>query len=92
LSLPEKAPLVVVDRVTDWVAALSRLWSDDTARERLGSAARNWVIERHSWDHAAELAVAGLDRSTDRWPSRSDRQLAPRERSARVRTGFPAWL
>ena len=44
----------------DWAAALTKLWADDAGRRSLGSAARQWVLEHHTWASAARVAEAGL--------------------------------
>jgi glycosyltransferase involved in cell wall biosynthesis len=53
-------PLVTARTVTDWVTAVTRLWSDAGGRQRLGQEARRWVSERHTWRSAAQTALDGL--------------------------------
>lgn len=54
-------PLVQVKRPREWVAALLALWRDAGLRDRLGRAARSWVVEKHTWDAAARNVLAGLN-------------------------------
>lgn len=35
---------------TQWIAALGDLWDHEGDRRRLGAAARDYVVDRHSWD------------------------------------------
>jgi sugar transferase (PEP-CTERM/EpsH1 system associated) len=44
-----------------WVAGILRLWDDADERRRLGAAARNYVIERHSWDRCLAPLGAWLE-------------------------------
>lgn len=92
LVLPEESPLVVADRAADWVHALSRLWSDEPARASLGRAARSWVTQMHSWEHAADSAAAGIEQRSDRWQAEHPVNRASSHRKTQVRAGFPAWL
>jgi glycosyltransferase involved in cell wall biosynthesis len=56
-------PVVSVRRPQHWVDAMTRLWSDRSSRAQLGSGARAWVGNHHTWAAAAETAVAGLSAS-----------------------------
>jgi glycosyltransferase involved in cell wall biosynthesis len=56
-------PLVTARTVADWVGAVTRLWSDEGGRRRLGDQARRWVIEHHTWRAAAQTALRGLEAS-----------------------------
>jgi len=47
-----------------WEKALLDLWEDSGRRQRLGAAAREWVLEHHTWEAAAAKAAEGLSRST----------------------------
>ena len=49
-----------------WGKALGELWTSAEARESLGRAARQWVIENHTWDAAAKVAEEGLRKSMGR--------------------------
>lgn len=55
-----EAPLVSVRRPGQWVREVRDLWHNPQRRQRLGQAARQWVIEHHSWKTAAELAATSL--------------------------------
>jgi glycosyltransferase involved in cell wall biosynthesis len=57
-----KPPVRVATRPREWADALAGLWDDPVARRELGSAARRWVIEHHTWDAAARAAETGLRR------------------------------
>ncbi|HZN34929.1 MAG TPA: glycosyltransferase family 4 protein [Pirellulaceae bacterium] len=63
LVLPAERPLVIAGSERQWVSELLALWADQPRREALGKAARQWVIDRHSWSRAAAIAVAGLAQS-----------------------------
>jgi polysaccharide biosynthesis protein PslH len=56
-------PFVVASGRKQWTQALLSLWSDPERRRRLGTEARQWVLTHHSWESAARIAVAGLERS-----------------------------
>jgi glycosyltransferase involved in cell wall biosynthesis len=60
LRVGAKPPLRLARSVGDWIRELRALWDDPTERGRAGSAARQWVIESHTWDTAAREALAGL--------------------------------
>lgn len=60
LRLDGEPPLRVARSAAGWVRALLGLWADAGERSRLGTAARRWVVERHTWDAAAGAALAGL--------------------------------
>ncbi len=49
-----------------WSKALGELWASAEARESLGRAARQWVIENHTWEAAAKVAEEGLRESMRR--------------------------
>lgn len=49
-----------------WAEALGGLWTDPATRRDLGAAARRWVTTHHTWDAAARVAEAGLERSLTR--------------------------
>jgi glycosyltransferase involved in cell wall biosynthesis len=56
-------PVVQVRTPEAWTAALLGIWNDDARRRQLGSAARAWVLEHHTWTAAARDALAGLEAS-----------------------------
>jgi glycosyltransferase involved in cell wall biosynthesis len=47
-----------------WAKALLDLWEDGKRRQLLGTSAREWVLEHHTWEAAASVAAGGLARST----------------------------
>ena len=53
-------PLAFADQPAEWVRVLTELWSNESARQKLGADARNWVTEHHTWDAAARAAAAGM--------------------------------
>ena len=55
-------PLAVVNTPEEWTAAIVRLWDDARAREEAGCALRRWVVEHHTWDAAARLALEHMAR------------------------------
>ncbi len=57
----EKVPIVCVKTSERWAHAILDLWSDDAKRHTLGQKAREWVIQYHSWELAAQQALAGLE-------------------------------
>jgi glycosyltransferase involved in cell wall biosynthesis len=56
-------PFRIAHNPNDWVANLLQLWDDKAQRNDLGTTARNWVLQQHTWEAAAQLAAAGLERS-----------------------------
>ena len=56
-------PLVRASQPRHWRRAIRELWERDAERQRLESAAREWVVQYHSWTAAAREAVTGLERS-----------------------------
>jgi len=56
-------PLVQARTPAEWSAALLGIWNDDARRRQLGTAARTWVLEHHTWTAAARDALAGLEAS-----------------------------
>ena len=69
LDLRGVLPLVVADSPAQWRSALRDLWDNPARRTELGAAARRWVVERHTWGAAADLAIAGIEQSrTERRP------------------------
>ncbi len=63
LSLNGSHPLCVVQRPSEWVSIITKLWSDRAERQRLGMAAWEWVVGQHTWAAAAETAAFGLEKS-----------------------------
>jgi glycosyltransferase involved in cell wall biosynthesis len=61
-----RPPVRVATRPREWAVTLAALWADPAARRALGSAARRWVVEHHTWDAAARAAEAGLRRTMER--------------------------
>jgi glycosyltransferase involved in cell wall biosynthesis len=60
LRLAGSSPLRVARSVDDWVRELLALWQNPAERTSLGAAARQWVMEHHTWEAAARTALAGL--------------------------------
>jgi polysaccharide biosynthesis protein PslH len=61
LRQPQLVPVVCAKTVRAWAHAVLDLWADDARRHRLGQEARTWVIQNHSWEMAAQQALAGLE-------------------------------
>lgn len=59
-GLSGEPPLAVAKSAQAFTATVAGLFADESRRARLGSAARAWVIEHHSWASAARKAAAGL--------------------------------
>ncbi len=64
LGLRGTPPVVQRDAAGGFADAVSALWSDAAERTRLGTAAREWVTREHTWRAAAQIALDGLERST----------------------------
>ena len=62
LRQPDKVPMVCPTTSSAWVHAILDLWRDAAKRASLGQRAREWVIQNHSWEMAAQEALAGLKR------------------------------
>ena len=60
LSYGAAAPFVLASSRSEWIDIVRRLWADQSSRNRLGQAAREWVKAYHSWAAAAETAVNSL--------------------------------
>ncbi len=56
-------PIKVARRPAEWVTALETLWDSEAVRRNLGTHARAWVTERHTWRQAAQTALCGLQAS-----------------------------
>jgi glycosyltransferase involved in cell wall biosynthesis len=69
LQVGEATAFLTARAARDWVGSLVGLWDDATRRRELGESARQWVVERHTWESAALAAVAGFEtESTRRLP------------------------
>ena len=66
LRVPETPPFIQVRQPDEWAGAVQRLWRDPAQRRRLGQDARQWVLERHTWQAAARDALAGLSETVRR--------------------------
>jgi glycosyltransferase involved in cell wall biosynthesis len=53
-------PLVVARSAGQWTEALRSLWTDPARRRALGTAARQWVTEAHTWRATGRAAADGL--------------------------------
>jgi polysaccharide biosynthesis protein PslH len=62
-GLQGEPPLVVASGRAQWTRALIELWGDADRRQRLGGAARAWVVEHQTWSAAARVAERGIRRS-----------------------------
>ena len=59
LNLSGEMPLrVASNNPQHWLRELLALWADQHTRLSIGNAARDWVVAHHSWNAAAEKAVA----------------------------------
>jgi glycosyltransferase involved in cell wall biosynthesis len=56
-------PLVQVSAPRDWVREIRGLWVDADRRQKLGMAARNWVLSHHTWEAAARVVLRGLEKT-----------------------------
>lgn len=62
LNTAEDVPFVVVPlNPRKWAVAIQSLWNDADTRQDLGTTARQWVINCHSWEAAAASAIALID-------------------------------
>ena len=57
----EERPFRRAHTPAQWARELTSLWADADLRGRLGETARQWVTKQHTWQAAAESAVAGLE-------------------------------
>jgi glycosyltransferase involved in cell wall biosynthesis len=60
LRLEDPAPLLTPRGRRRWARDILALWADPGRRDRLGEAAREWVLKNHSWAASARDAAAGL--------------------------------
>jgi polysaccharide biosynthesis protein PslH len=65
-GLSGNPPFTGLQKPQDWVQALGQLWQDDDERRRRGRAARDWVVEHHTWSAAALKAQHGIAASLAR--------------------------
>jgi glycosyltransferase involved in cell wall biosynthesis len=56
-------PMLLARRATEWASHLCTLWQQSDVRRELGTKARKWVLDHHSWQAAAQCALGGLHRS-----------------------------
>jgi glycosyltransferase involved in cell wall biosynthesis len=63
LRLKGRPPFLIARTPELWVRSLISLWQDAKRRAQLGADARHWVLDRHSWQAAAQGATTGLKRS-----------------------------
>jgi polysaccharide biosynthesis protein PslH len=68
LTIEGEKPFIVCDESAAWAGALDELWSAPSRRLALGRAGRAWARSAHTWDHAANLAVAALSANASRRP------------------------
>lgn len=54
-------PLVTAAAPADLAAALVGVWADPARRRQLGAAARDWVVEHHTWTATARAAMSALE-------------------------------
>lgn len=59
-------PVLSARRPSELAANIVRLLHDARLRHKLGTAARQWVTEHHTWDAAAEIAEVGILRQRTR--------------------------
>jgi len=85
LSVNRRGQQALICRTPEqWVSNIRRLWADEPYRRQLGRNARQWILERHTWDHAAQawrdwvdrIRPAALDR-TARKDERDDASSTP---------------
>jgi glycosyltransferase involved in cell wall biosynthesis len=63
LQVGGRSPFLRARDPGQWRDGLLTLWARADLRQRLGAAARQWVLDHHSWQAAARAAAAGLERS-----------------------------
>jgi glycosyltransferase involved in cell wall biosynthesis len=56
-------PVVFTSSAAHMSRAMIELWKDPDRQRRLGSAARSWVVEHHTWTATAREAMAGIQKS-----------------------------
>jgi glycosyltransferase involved in cell wall biosynthesis len=55
-----KVPFLIAKDPKEWRDHIKGLWDDADRRQVYGDQVRNWVLENHSWDSAAAIALEGL--------------------------------
>jgi glycosyltransferase involved in cell wall biosynthesis len=63
LRVSGEPPFAVAASADAMAARIVELWLDPARRQRLGRAARVWVVEHHTWQAAARQAVASIGAS-----------------------------
>jgi glycosyltransferase involved in cell wall biosynthesis len=53
-------PLIQARGPRQWVRAVRALWQDMREQDRLGAAARRWIVAHHTWEAAARVALDGI--------------------------------
>jgi glycosyltransferase involved in cell wall biosynthesis len=64
-----KPPLLMVSSPAQMSRAIIDLWGDVDRQRQLGSAARSWVVEHHTWTAAAREAIQSLQNAV--WKKRT---------------------
>ena len=59
--MPVTGYLCLSRRPTEWTRTLGEIWTNPAHRDRLGAAAREWALARHTWAAAARAVLAGLE-------------------------------
>ena len=59
-GLRAQPPAIMAGDKQAWIDAVLALWRSPEERLQLGAEARQWVVAHHSWQFAAEQAIASL--------------------------------
>ncbi|MGL4421859.1 MAG: glycosyltransferase, partial [Gemmataceae bacterium] len=59
----DAVPWRTAHSAADWERIVQDVWRNPEGAETRGQAARNWVVENHTWAAAARIALAGLPES-----------------------------
>jgi glycosyltransferase involved in cell wall biosynthesis len=59
-GLNGQPPIATANGAGAFAAALVDMWANSAKRAKLGTDARTWVLEHHTWTAAARTALAGL--------------------------------
>lgn len=59
-GLAADAPFVRAGSADEWVKGLVELWASPSRRREVGERAREWVLEHHTWQAAAQRVLDGL--------------------------------
>lgn len=79
LELPDRAEAVRICRSPrQWIESICSLWADPLAAERLGSAGRAWVEEKHAWSNVARGLLDWVDARHPRGVPPQAAEHAPR--------------